>query len=61
VEGTASEVELLKKSHNLLVPEQKSGLIRALEARMLEHAKNLEFEEAALIRDEIERIKRNED
>jgi len=55
-----SEIELLKKSHNLLVPDQKKSLVRALEARMLEHAKNLEFEEAALIRDEIERIGRNE-
>jgi protein-arginine kinase activator protein McsA len=27
---------------------------------MLEHAKNREFEQAALIRDEIERVKNNE-
>jgi excinuclease ABC subunit B len=55
----SSEIDLLKRSHNLLVPEQKKRLIRALEARMLEHAKNLEFEQAALLRDEIERVKRN--
>jgi excinuclease ABC subunit B len=60
--GAAStEIEVLKKSHNLLVPEQKRSLIKALEAQMLEHAKNLEFEEAAVIRDEIEKIKAGED
>ncbi|HEY9055414.1 MAG TPA: excinuclease ABC subunit UvrB [Rectinemataceae bacterium] len=52
-----SEVKLLERSHNLLVPEQKRSFIKALEQRMLEHAKNLEFEEAALIRDELERIR----
>jgi excinuclease ABC subunit B len=55
-----TEIEILRSSHNLLVPEQKKSLIRALEARMLEHAKNLEFEQAALIRDEIERVRRND-
>ena len=56
----AFEIEELKKGHNLLVPAQKKSLIKALEEQMLEHAKNLEFEQAALIRDEIERIGRNE-
>ncbi|MEI6388087.1 MAG: excinuclease ABC subunit UvrB [Spirochaetota bacterium] len=55
-----TEIEMLRSSHNLLVPEQKKSLIRALEARMLEHAKNLEFEQAAIIRDEIERVRRND-
>ncbi len=59
--GAESEIEVLKKTHNLLVPEQKKSLVRALEAQMLEHAKNLEFEQAAVLRDEIERIKRGED
>jgi excinuclease ABC subunit B len=31
--------------------------VSALEHEMLEHAKNLEFEEAAAIRDEIEKIR----
>jgi excinuclease ABC subunit B len=61
IDTAATEVELLKKSHNLLVPEQKKHLLKALEDQMLEHAKNLEFEEAALIRDEIEKIKAGED
>lgn len=50
-------VEILKKAHNILVPKERAKLIRALEAQMLEHAKNLEFEEAAALRDEISHIK----
>jgi excinuclease ABC subunit B len=55
-----TEIGTLKGAFNLLVPEQKKALIRALEAQMLGHAKNLEFEEAAILRDEIERIKSGE-
>ncbi len=58
--SAAFEIEELKRGHNLLVPAQKKALVKALEDQMLEHAKNLEFEQAALIRDEIERIGRNE-
>jgi len=58
VAGT--EIEVLEGAHNLLVPEQKKKLLKALEAQMLEHAKNLEFEEAACIRDEIDKIKKGE-
>jgi excinuclease ABC subunit B len=61
IDTAATEVEILKKSHNLLVPEQKKSLLKALESQMLEHAKNLEFEEAALIRDEIDKLKAGED
>jgi excinuclease ABC subunit B len=50
-------IEILKQSYNVLVPSQKSALIRALEKQMLEHAKNLEFEEAAVVRDEIQKLK----
>jgi excinuclease ABC subunit B len=50
-------LEVLKRSYNVLVPAQRKQLIRALETEMLEHAKNLEFEQAALIRDEIEKIR----
>jgi excinuclease ABC subunit B len=53
--ATAS-VEVLKKSFNMLVPAQRKQLLKALEHEMVEHAKNLEFEEAAAIRDEIQRI-----
>jgi excinuclease ABC subunit B len=52
-----TSIEVLKKSYNVFVPAQRKQLIRALEGEMLEHAKKLEFEQAAAIRDEIERVK----
>ena len=61
IDSTLDEVSMLKKTHNLLVPEQRKSLVKALEHRMLEHAKSLEFEEAALLRDEITRIKESGD
>ncbi|MDR0402199.1 MAG: excinuclease ABC subunit B [Treponema sp.] len=56
-DAAAVSVEILKKSYNVLVPAQRKQLVRALENEMLEHAKKLEFEEAAAIRDEIQRIR----
>jgi len=56
-DAAASTVEVLKKSYNSLIPAQRKQLIKALEKEMLEHAKNLEFEQAAAIRDEIARLK----
>jgi excinuclease ABC subunit B len=53
-------VEELKNKYNVLVPAQKKALISALEKEMLELAKNLEFENAALIRDEIQKLKTNQ-
>jgi excinuclease ABC subunit B len=50
----------LKKKYNVLVPAQKKALISALEKEMLELAKNLEFESAALIRDEVMKLKANQ-
>ena len=61
IDITLDEVSFLKKTHNILVPEQRKSLVKALEHRMLEHAKNLEFEEAATLRDEIARIKEGGD
>lgn len=55
-----SDLETIKAAYNLLVPEQKSALLRRLERDMLEKAKNLEFEAAALLRDEIERLRKGE-
>jgi excinuclease ABC subunit B len=51
------QLEIMKKSYNILVPTQRKRLISLLEKEMLEHAKNLEFEQAAVIRDEIEKLK----
>ena len=56
-DAAAGTIEVLKKSYNVLIPAQRKQLIRALESEMLEHAKNLEFEQAAAIRDEIARVK----
>jgi excinuclease ABC subunit B len=58
IAAAETSIEVLKKSYNILVPAQRKQLIKALEGEMLEHAKNLEFEQAATIRDEIERIKK---
>jgi len=55
--AAASTVEVLKNSYNVLIPAQRKQLIKALEGEMLEHAKKLEFEQAAAIRDEIAKIK----
>jgi excinuclease ABC subunit B len=55
-DAAAASIEVLKKAYNVLVPDQRKKLIRALEHEMLEHAKQLEFEQAAAIRDEIKKI-----
>ena len=39
--------------------KQLAREIRQLEKRMLEHARNLEFEKAALVRDELTQVKRS--
>jgi excinuclease ABC subunit B len=50
-------IEVLKESYNVLVPKERKELIRRLEEEMLEKAKNLEFEAAAVLRDEIQKLK----
>jgi len=50
-------IEVMKKSINLLDSKQKRRLIKALENEMLERAKNMEYEEAAVLRDEIRQLK----
>jgi excinuclease ABC subunit B len=52
-----TNIEVLTKSYNVLVPKEKKQLIKALEEEMFELAKNLEFERAAVVRDEIRKIK----
>jgi excinuclease ABC subunit B len=59
-ENEKLNIEVIKKSYNVLIPKERTALIKALEAQMLEHAKNLEYEEAALCRDEIQHIKNQE-
>ncbi|MDR1985708.1 MAG: excinuclease ABC subunit B [Treponema sp.] len=55
-DAAALSIEVLKKSYNILIPSQRKQLIAALNGEMLEHAKKLEFEQAAAIRDEIQKI-----
>ncbi len=50
-------LETIKQGYNILIPRERSRLIKHLESLMLEHAKNLEFEQAAIVRDEIEALK----
>ncbi|MGM0432532.1 MAG: excinuclease ABC subunit UvrB [Spirochaetota bacterium] len=56
-EVVETDLQVLKDSFNVMVPAQRKKLIKALEKNMLEHAKNLEFEKAAVVRDEIEGLK----
>ncbi|MCL2480205.1 MAG: excinuclease ABC subunit B [Spirochaetaceae bacterium] len=55
--ATEFDVELIKSRYNIINKNEKKKLIKELEAVMLEHAKNLNFEEAAFIRDEIIQLK----
>jgi excinuclease ABC subunit B len=57
-EGEKEDIEVLKKGYNVLVSKDRKKLIKKLEEKMLEHAKNLEFEQAAVVRDEIEDLKK---
>jgi len=50
-------IDMMKNSANLLDPKQRKRLIKALEHEMLERAKNMEYEEAAVLRDEINHLK----
>ena len=40
-----------------MTPKQLAKTMEQLERKMFEHSRNLEFEEAAQVRDELERIK----
>jgi excinuclease ABC subunit B len=54
--GEAVNLEVLRRSYNVLVPKERKALLKALEAEMVSLAKDLEFERAAVVRDEIRRI-----
>lgn len=51
------DLEILKGGYNLLNANDRKKYIKALEREMLEAAKNLEFERAAVIRDEIQLVR----
>jgi len=46
-----------KATYQAMKPKQLSKVLEQLEKQMYEHSRNLEFEEAAKVRDEVERIK----
>ena len=55
------EIKIVSSNYNLLVERDRKRYISDLTKQMTELAKNLEFEKAALIRDEIQRIKDRKD
>jgi excinuclease ABC subunit B len=59
--GESVNLEVLKRSYNVLVPKERKALLKALEDEMISLAKDLEFERAAVVRDEIRRITEGDD
>ncbi|MEP7041688.1 MAG: excinuclease ABC subunit UvrB [Dokdonella sp.] len=55
--GGARKVAEAVADYRLLTPDQIATKIRQLEAQMYKHAQDLEFEDAARLRDEIHRIR----
>ena len=51
------ETTIVRSGYNLLSEKDRKKYLRDLEKQMLEYAKNLEFEKAAAVRDEIENVK----
>lgn len=52
-----TNLDVLRNSYNILIPKERNALIRALEKEMLDLAKDLEFEKAAVVRDELMKLK----
>lgn len=57
-EATATETAVLMNSFNIMIPQERKKLIRALEKQMNDYAEILQFEQAAQIRDQIQDIKK---
>ncbi len=55
----SGELNIRRASYNLLQKRDRQKYIKELEKEMFNYAKDLEFEKAALIRDEIENVKNN--
>ena len=56
-DAAARDLEIHRGEYDVEVPEQRDDLIRTLEREMLKLAEELEFERAAVLRDEIDRLK----
>ncbi len=57
VENSKQDIKIIKAGFNLLNPADRKRYIKELETQMLQAAKDLEFERAALLRDEIQNVK----
>ena len=57
-EEAEMQLDVLKKSANLFVPKERRKLIEVLKKQMNEYAENLEYEQAAVIRDQIADIEK---
>lgn len=56
-EGQKEDLKIQRSSYNLLSESERKKYIRSLEKEMRQAAENLEFERAAVLRDEIEAIR----
>ncbi len=52
-----SRRDAAKRGHERLTPEQVAARVQALEKKMYQHARDLEFEQAAKLRDEIQELR----
>lgn len=52
-----TDISIRRGAYNLLVKTQRNKYVKELEKEMLKCAKDLEFEKAAILRDEIEKVK----
>jgi excinuclease ABC subunit B len=50
------QLDVLKKTANLFIPAQRKKLLKALQKEMETYAENLEYEQAAAVRDKIKEI-----
>lgn len=57
IENQQADIKIRKSAYNLLDGSSRNKYIKELEKEMLEAAKNLAFEKAAVLRDEIEKVK----
>jgi excinuclease ABC subunit B len=55
--GKGRKVAEPAEDYALLTPPQIATKLKALEQRMYQHARDLEFEDAARVRDQIRRLK----
>jgi excinuclease ABC subunit B len=60
MEDVKDEIDIRRSGYNLLVKKDRKKYIKELEGQMFSYAKDLEFEKAATLRDEIEKIKNEE-